>query len=361
MMEENTSDRVPLTENDKIQILLMLNMGVTSCTQIGQMILPMRKESTVRNFVKRYIENRRLSPQRGRKPKKTNEIKMFVAEETKSNRKEPSSILAEKIEARFSLEISDELVRQLRHENGFVFLSGTISSPLDFIHMQKRINFARGILSDDFEFRNYPIVFTDESMIAQDINFGKFWRGRFEHCDEFNTIQEHHPLAVMVWGGIGLGYRTPLFRCCNSITAQTYCTMLDEDGMIEHINSFYGALSYLYQQDGARPHTAKSTITFLREKILLLDNWPPYSPDLSPIEMVWSFIKKALRGNRFNSSEQLFAAIEEIWNNLSQEYIDSLVSSFPHRLQVTIEIDGKCLNGHWSRVHHLHHDQMIDN
>ena len=44
-----------------------------------------------------------------------------------------------------------------------------------------------------------------------------------------------------------------------------------------------------FQQDGARAHTSKATITWLDANIkhyILPEDWPPNSPDLSPIQNV---------------------------------------------------------------------------
>lgn len=49
-------------------------------------------------------------------------------------------------------------------------------------------------------------------------------------------------------------------------------------------------------QDNAKPHVAKETMEFMRyEKIKILKDWPPYSPDLNPIELMWAILKKKLR------------------------------------------------------------------
>jgi transposase len=37
--------------------------------------------------------------------------------------------------------------------------------------------------------------------------------------------------------------------------------------------------------------------------------WPPRSPDLSPIEQIWVYLKKRLKGRRFADADELFHAI----------------------------------------------------
>jgi transposase len=56
---------------------------------------------------------------------------------------------------------------------------------------------------------------------------------------------------------------------------------------------------YEFQQDNARPHTAKRTAKFLEELArkhgLTIMNWTTNSPDLSPIENLWPHLKHELR------------------------------------------------------------------
>jgi hypothetical protein len=71
--------------------------------------------------------------------------------------------------------------------------------------------------------------------------------------------------------------------------------------------------------------------------------------------MVWAIIKKKIKGKKFANVGELFMGVEEEWNRIPQETIDSLVGSFEARCRVCIEQNGGPLNGHWDRVHELHH------
>jgi len=52
----------------------------------------------------------------------------------------------------------------------------------------------------------------------------------------------------------------------------------------------------MFRQDGARAHTSKAKIAWLDTNIKHIppEDWPPNSPDLSPIENVWSIMATAV-------------------------------------------------------------------
>jgi hypothetical protein len=73
--------------------------------------------------------------------------------------------------------------------------------------------------------------------------------------------------------------------------------------------------------------------------------------------MVWSFIKRRLRGRRFQNEDELFAAIEETWNEIDQDTIDLAMGSFRARREPSVELGRESQNEHWQRVHEFHHQR----
>jgi transposase len=60
------------------------------------------------------------------------------------------------------------------------------------------------------------------------------------------------------------------------------------------------------------------------DNIILLFQ-PPHSSELNPIERLWLDLKVDLRGENFNSLDQLRAAISEVLGYLTPESIMSLI------------------------------------
>ena len=58
----------------------------------------------------------------------------------------------------------------------------------------------------------------------------------------------------------------------------------------------YGKGRWVFQQDNARPHISNETLMSLDYlEIPFIDDWPPYSPDLNVIEVVWAIMKKRIQ------------------------------------------------------------------
>ncbi|UYV61923.1 hypothetical protein LAZ67_1007077 [Cordylochernes scorpioides] len=61
--------------------------------------------------------------------------------------------------------------------------------------------------------------------------------------------------------------------------------------------------------------------------------WPPYSPDLSPIEHVWDIIGRRLHAlPQPRSEDELWQMVEREWRAIPQDAIRTLIDSLPRRV-----------------------------
>ena len=84
---------------------------------------------------------------------------------------------------------------------------------------------------------------------------------------------------------------------------------------------------YFFMQDNAPCHKAKSTIAWLQNQQIPLLPWPPTSPDLNPIENIWSIIDQKLTKMKISSIPEMKEAIKKIWFDIEPDTWSSLVDS----------------------------------
>ncbi|KAJ4450220.1 hypothetical protein ANN_01627 [Periplaneta americana] len=94
--------------------------------------------------------------------------------------------------------------------------------------------------------------------------------------------------------------------------------------------------SGLFQQDNARPHTARVSQECLCNVVTL--PWPARSLDLSPIEHVWDHLGRQLQQPR--SLQDIENQLQKIWTDMPQDTIRNLHASMPARITACIQTRG---------------------
>ena len=117
---------------------------------------------------------------------------------------------------------------------------------------------------------------------------------------------------------------------------------MDDRNAFRDVNERFGENQWLFQQDNARPHVAKATLEeFQKAGIRLLEDWPPYSPDLNIIEVVWAIMKRRIDVNPKKSLDQFKETIQKVWYELSFATISKLVASMEHRMKKVVGKNGE--------------------
>jgi transposase-like protein len=241
-----------------------------------------------------------------------------------------------------------------RREHQFRWLQPIPTAPLTEVHRQKRLEFAK------FHLQNIEglskICFSDESTFRVDMKNKRVWRvpGSVDPNNYAEITQA--PIGRMVWAAIGIRFKSSLILIHGHVNSQRYVDIIANHGILQELQAHYGSSGFVLQQDGATSHQSGYTKNqFQMMGIRTLPDWPSRSPDLSPIEQVWSLMKSRIDLSLIRSLAELDAAILEAWNSIDQSTIDNYVTSFPARLETCISVDGDTLNGHWAEVHLFHH------
>ncbi|GFU58381.1 transposable element Tcb2 transposase [Trichonephila clavipes] len=107
-----------------------------------------------------------------------------------------------------------------------------------------------------------------------------------------------------------------------TLTGQRYV----DDILRPHVGLFLNGLpGAIFQQDNARPHTARVAHDFLRRFQTL--PWPACSPDLSPVEHVGDQLKRQMPS--CHSVYDLKLAVQDLWAHLPQDNIRCLINLMP--------------------------------
>ncbi|KAH0787972.1 transposable element tc3 transposase [Histomonas meleagridis] len=154
-----------------------------------------------------------------------------------------------------------------------------------------------------------------------------------------------HPKKVMIRGAIGLNFKSKLVFIEGPVSSDIYFEqIIIGSGLLTDADNVYGHEQWVLQQDNARPHIANDVIQSLDYlDVLFIDDWPPYSPDLNIIEVVWAIMKRRLEAKIIRSIDELKNVIIDVWNNLSLETINRLVLSMPAELQACVANQGNTI------------------
>jgi hypothetical protein len=272
----------------------------------------------------------------------TPQLLLFIETDSMLYRRKPSAQLALEIKNTFAIDISERTVDRARHDLKFDYLTPILTVQLTAAAKAKRIQFCEYHIHNNSHFRT--TIFSDESKFQLGPNMMKMWRRPGEEGEDVRAPQTTHHPSLMVWGGVGWNFKTEIVFLEETIDANVYISqIIDCSNLKEDADRAFGE-NWELMQDNAPPHIARYTITELTMRgIKLLERWPPYSPDLNIIEVVWAVMKRRVSTRNPKTLEELQEIIQEVWNNLSYTTINSLVNSMQSRLQKIIRNQGETI------------------
>ena len=144
-------------------------------------------------------------------------------------------------------------------------------------------------------------------------------------------------------GGHCLGHVIPpyFFEPGLRMTGADYRAVL-RTHVFPWIKSVVGDKHWVWQQDGARPHTARDTVEYLEgacPEFIRPEQWPPNSPELNPLDF---FVLGAVSNEQPRPTKaDLKATIVAAFNGLETETVARAYSRFRTRTDKVMKAGGQ--------------------
>lgn len=189
------------------------------------------------------------------------------------------------------------------------------------------------------------IVFSDEHYITTNDSTCRYQYAQSSH-DVLPRESKHrfNTKCLMIWAAVGYNYKSKIVIINTNLKDEDGATMrLDKDryrrvcligsGVIRDC----AARGLIFMQDGARCHIASQCLAYIASKgCAYINNWPPHSPELNPIEKLWAHLNEVVSTHYApaTSVDELGRQVTEAWErHISQETINRFVLGFAGSLE----------------------------
>ena len=221
--------------------------------------------------------------------------------------------------------LSKTSIYNIAHEAGMAYRFYEEIPRLTQFHKDKRLEYALTWKDKDLD----HIVFTDEVYFHLFRNTMGTWTSEKKvYVERINPNR-----ALMAWAGISMKGKTKI--CIKDfgykINADAYIGILEDYLLPFRYEHYEDGYMYL-MQDNARPHVAKRTREWLDSNIAYVLPHPAYSPDLNPIEHLWSVVKYELEKEEPKTLEELRFKIEKAWDTIPLSRIQACIQNLRKRL-----------------------------
>lgn len=153
--------------------------------------------------------------------------------------------------------------------------------------------------------------------------------------------------SVMVWGcftWLGVGGIEQVEGRMDStqflaILTRKLLPTLDASSLLP---DFPARNDLIFQQDNDPKHTSRVSKKWFSDNSISLLDWPAQSPDLNPIENLWSIVTRRIgrRETPPKSVAELWQVVRDEWSKIEVSACQNLICSMPRRIEAVIKAKG---------------------
>lgn len=245
---------------------------------------------------------------------------------------------------------SSKVLRSILNDFGIINWRCKKRPHLTIQQARLRLHWARAHRHKDWS----TWLFSDECLVEKGAGKQRQWAFGYPKekwsVARIETYPKGKQASIMVWAMIGQSVQESELIIMerddssprNGYTASSYTDTLEE-GLLPHYDA------QTFQQDNAPIHNANHTRQWLQHWGIYVSTWPPYSPDLNPIEHVWFHLKQKVyelqpdldnEHNKDKQREILLATLPVAWRAIRRDIITSVLESMPRRIQAVIDARG---------------------
>ncbi len=279
-----------------------------------------------------YRENGRFSRKKGsgRKTVITRSLSRRILNALKKNPYQSCATL----KANLKTSVSVKTISNYLHSIGWTYKKATKIPKLDQNHKDNRVTFA-------LEHRSYDwtrVIFSDEcSFYLNQVCYG--WAPKGQRIPQESLVYNQ---KVQVFGAISYEGKICLETFEGTMKAKDYVDILSHR-LLPAAQEYFED-QWEFQQDNATSHTAFYTKSFFKKERIKTLNWPARSPDLNPIENLWSVLKRRVYARNPKGTMELEEYINEEWEKIPDRTVRSLVESMDDRIEMLIESEGEAID-----------------
>lgn len=335
----------PLSQNIKNKIAEEIGRGLSSRAIAESLGLSKSDINNIRKSLPHAVK----SPSPGAKPKLTDRDKRAAKLSSEAGRAKNAVQVTKELNKTLDRPVEANTVRRALKEMDLQTVKIKPKPLLTARHRKARLQWARD--KRDWTSHDWRrVIWSDETKInrlnSDGLQYAWVERSQVSSGASRPTLK-YGGGSLMAWGCLTWGGVGRLAKIEGRMDRHQFIRIL-EDNLVPTLDALSlmpdmpAQQDLIFQQDNDPKHTSKDAQAWFGGRNISLLSWPAQSPDLNPIENLWSLLKRKI-GERPEAPKgilELWSVVQEEWSKINLGYCRALIDSMPNRCKAVIRARG---------------------